>query len=676
MAPSARYGASPDDWTHFDLILGVGSDLLPVVSNPTAQISPDSKLKGIGKTPSLYNRDGLVVGIADWTRHQASDADIRRWAKVPDYGICVQTRTVRALDIDVPDFLLSNDIVGAIIAVLGPCAVRWRNGTGKALIPVIVPGDMPKRQMPVQGGMIEFLATGQQFVAVGTHPDGTRYQWAHWTGDSSQPPVVELPDTIPELTLDQLNALWQSLAERFAIEPVTEGELSLRQRGEHLDLPDDLADFLHHNDRVLGTDRDGALLIECPWDAEHSTGTVGDGSTVYFPAGTNGYEQGHFKCLHGHCAGRGDSEFQHAIGYFDNDFEVLPALPDEFTDIAPTPDAVRFMPIPAHDFSQGTPPSWIIKGVLPQAELVVLFGESGSGKSFLALDMAGAITRGEPWRNLRTRQGRVVYIAAEGGGGFRNRLKAYAQHYQVDLATMPLSIIHAAPNFLLKDDALDVAKGIKAAGGADVVIVDTFAQVIPGANENAAEDMGKALAHCKGIHRATGAVVVLVHHAGKDASKGARGWSGLKAAADAEIEVLRLPGGRMCRVSKQKDGEDGAEWGFDLLNIPVGMDEDGDIIESCAVIECAVPVGKLGEYTRSKMGPWEKLVVEVLSEFSLAQTAGIEVVAVIEEALRRSEAPTDGKRDTRKQRLRRAINSLTEGDDAPFMLEDGCITVL
>lgn len=341
-------------------------------------------------------------------------------------------------------------------------------------------------------------------------------------------------------------------------------------------------------------------------------------------------------------------------------------------DTATAPKAPRFEVVPAGDFSRGQRPGWIIKGVLPRAELVVLFGESGSGKSFLALDLGAAIARGVDWRGHRTKAGRVVYIAAEGAGGFRGRLTAYANHNQVQLDDLQMGVIHAAPNFLQKADALDVAKAI---GRADVVIVDTFAQVIPGANENAADDIGRALAHCRGIHRATGAVVVLVHHAGKDPTKGARGWSGLRAAADAELEVLRLVNGRKVRVSKQKDGDDGLEWGFDLVQVPIGTDEDGDVIDSCVVVETAVPVTqRVG--SRRPAGKWEQLVIEVVGEIAIGQSSGIEVEHVVAEALRRAPPQEEGKRDTRKQRIERALKALCEGDDAPYFCEGDCLEVL
>lgn len=328
----------------------------------------------------------------------------------------------------------------------------------------------------------------------------------------------------------------------------------------------------------------------------------------------------------------------------------------------------RFNVEPLDVFVQRPAPRWIVKGVVPEADLIVLFGESGSGKSFMALDIAAAIARGQGWRGRRVRQGRVVYIAAEGAGGFRNRVAAYCREHNLEAGALPMAVIADAPNLLLREDALDVAADIVQAGGADLIIVDTFAQVTPGANENAAEDMGKALGHCKGLKRATGAPVLLVHHSGKDAARGARGWSGLKAAADAELEVIRTPAGRMLRTSKQKDGEDGLQWGFDLKVVSLGFDDDGDEITSCVTVEAEVPlVQRVGGFGR-KLGKWEQHVVDALAEIGGAQTAGIEVGAVLDMAI--SKEPKPEGRDTRRQHASRALNKLLNETDSPFFAED------
>ena len=356
------------------------------------------------------------------------------------------------------------------------------------------------------------------------------------------------------------------------------------------------------------------------------------------------------------------------------DFDVVAQQADAPAAPAAASKPLRFQVLTEAEFLARPRPTWIVKGLLPKAEVAMLFGEPGAGKSFIALDLFAAVARGVPWRGLKTRQQRVVYLAAEGAGGFRNRMEAYAVHWQ---AATGLQVIDAAPNLLLKEDALDVARAVVAAGGADVVVIDTLAQTTPGANENAAEDMGKALAHCRGIGRALGgALVVLIHHAGKDASKGARGWSGLKGAADTELEIVRQPGGRAMRASKQKDGKDGQQWGFDLLEVPIGQDEDGDIITSCVVVEAAVPVLQKAGKGR-KLGPVETVVDAVIAEFALAQNGGIEVDAVVAEAAARLDPPTSpSMRDQRPKTARRALMSLCKGDDSPYFIDDGCIEVI
>ena len=353
--------------------------------------------------------------------------------------------------------------------------------------------------------------------------------------------------------------------------------------------------------------------------------------------------------------------------------EEFERLVDEVQEAGGTDKPLRYVFEPVHTFSSATALPWIIKGVLPKAALGVVYGASGSGKSFLVLDMGMAIARGVEWRGRKVKQGRVAYITAEGADGFRKRLAAYAMHHKVDLATVPMTVLNAAPNLMEKQDAADVVKGIRASGGADLIIVDTFAQTTPGANENAAEDVGKALGYCKRIHELTGAMVLLIHHAGKDATKGARGWSGLRAAADTEIEVVREATGRFLRLTKSKDGEDGLEWGFDLEVVQLGLDEDLDPITSCVVVEAQMPV--IGAGPTRQLGEVEKVVNAVIQEFAQAQTAGIEKEAVIKEAVRRMEPPADGKRDTRRQRVCRALESLTKGDDAPYWIDPDTDTI-
>ena len=222
---------------------------------------------------------------------------------------------------------------------------------------------------------------------------------------------------------------------------------------------------------------------------------------------------------------------------------------------------------------------------MPAATLGVIYGASGSGKTFVAFDLIATLTLGRDWRGHRTpRPIAPLWIAAEGVEDMRKRLAGACQHMGVALADLNMRFIGEAPNFLEEIDVKALLAQIKKQGsGFDVIIIDTLAQVMPGGNENSGEDMGKVLGYCKAISRATGAMVILIHHSGKDESKGARGWSGLRAASDFEIEVLRLDDDRVATVTKMKGGIDGAEYGFELLTVVVGQDADGDDETTCVV---------------------------------------------------------------------------------------------
>lgn len=326
------WGATPDEWFHFDLVLGRTDQLLPVVCNPGATISPNSKLKMLGKTPSLYNRDRLAAGIKDWTEHVVTEHDFARWSNEPDYGICVRTgHGWLALDCDSEDEDIQADIRKTLVQLLGELPPRrWRANSNKCLYLLAVDGDFRKRIHRLAGdmGIIELLANGQQFVACGTHSSGARIEW-----DGG------LPEEPPAITADQLETLWQRLAEQLPVAVTTEaGSTKMRDRSTFTPgATDDTAEYLDANGWTLLDGANGERYIRCPFEDGHSTG--GDPtSTVYFPGGTAGFEQGHFKCLHASCAHRDDGDFLNTIGIRNDDFEDLTS-----TDVAEP------LPLPAFE---------------------------------------------------------------------------------------------------------------------------------------------------------------------------------------------------------------------------------------------------------------------------------------------------------------------------------------
>lgn len=247
----------------------------------------------------------------------------------------------------------------------------------------------------------------------------------------------------------------------------------------------------------------------------------------------------------------------------------------------------RFALVQCADYIKRPSIGWLVKGLIQAGDPCNLFGPSGSGKSFVALDIGMAIAQGVPWRGLKTTQGTVVYICAEGAGGFRTRLDAYCNYHQVNASKLAFHVIPAAPSLLKPKDVKEVIAVIAAAnlGPVATIVVDTLAQTTSGADENSGEDMGPALTAVQTIGAAFSTTVVLVHHTGKDVNRGARGWSGIKGAMGTQLEVIQTDnGGRALHVEKLKDGEGGATFPFKLHSVKLGKDADGDEISSCVVL--------------------------------------------------------------------------------------------
>jgi len=200
--PTLGPGATRIEWTHFAVVLGLSEDLLPVVSNLDARISQKSSLKILGKVPSRYDAHGQVVGIAKWTAMRASAEQIDSWSSVPDYGICLQTRRIRAIDIDIDDIHEAERVRDLAFEHFGILPARIRSTSSRLLLILELPGDLPKRSVKVGDGTVELLGTGQQFIAAGTHTSGVRYSWEGG-----------LPLEVPRVMIARLDGFWKALHE-------------------------------------------------------------------------------------------------------------------------------------------------------------------------------------------------------------------------------------------------------------------------------------------------------------------------------------------------------------------------------------------------------------------------------------------------------------------------------
>jgi hypothetical protein len=293
-------------------------------------------------------------------------------------------------------------------------------------------------------------------------------------------------------------------------------------------------------------------------------------------------------------------------------------------------------------------PGYVVKGLLSRHSHALMYGPPGAGKSFLALDLAYAVAQGREWMGHKVNGGIVVYIPFEGGGGMGKRVQALvAKHGHA-----PNFRVIESPDYNLQELSGRQALGqdLAAALGDEkpvLIAFDTLARCLRG-DENSAKDMGELNSAIAALIESTGCCALLIHHSGKDASRGARGSSALLGALDTEIQI----DDSQIRATKQRDVELGAPIGFKLTPVLVGTDEDGDQIYSCTVEPATASTGAKWKPTGQTLDAWHALC-------NLAPNNEAVTKKEWAEAFTKAAWPTDPpKPDDQRRRFRAAVKAL------------------
>ena len=260
--------------------------------------------------------------------------------------------------------------------------------------------------------------------------------------------------------------------------------------------------------------------------------------------------------------------------------------------------------------------TYIIKNWIAENSISVVYGPSNVGKSFFCMSLAYHIAAGEEWIGNKIKRGSVLYLATEGGRAFENRLYALHEKHgfnDVSLAVRPSPInLYDADEDIAKIEAIMAEIG-KRNEPVTVLVIDTLARATAGQmDENNNSEMSRLIAGLDAIRERTGVHIMLVHHSGKDASKGARGASALRAACDTEIELsfdeeTRV---RTARATKQRDMETGAEINFILQIVELGEDADGDQVTTCIIREATREEMEEAQSDNKPTGKNQKLFVK------------------------------------------------------------------
>jgi AAA domain len=297
---------------------------------------------------------------------------------------------------------------------------------------------------------------------------------------------------------------------------------------------------------------------------------------------------------------------------------------------------MRFALVPFDQIEISAGASYLVKGLIPRAGLVVVWGPPKCGKSFLTFDLSMHVALGWEYRGRRVKQGCVVYCALEGAQGFRARVEAFRREKLSGEASSPPFHLMASALNLVADQAAFL-EALRAQLGEDrpvVVVIDTLNRSLAG-SESDDKDMAAYVRAADAIRDAFDCAVIIVHHCGHNGER-PRGHSSLIGAVDAQIAVKRDAAENIiATLELSKDGEAGAEIVSKLVPVEVGTDEDGEPIRSCVIVAVDASASlktakgpKLPKGAQIALRALQKAIAEVGATAPASNTVPIGVKAV------------------------------------------------
>lgn len=648
--------ANKADDNTFRKLWGAGFRRLVPIVPPDAELSEHSTLykraqlgksDGRGKSPGVCGDDGKWRGY-DFVRHESSEAELDAWHAM-GAGTGIKTgRGLIAIDIDTTDEAAAAQLLADVEAELGVAPKRYGRAP-KVLLPFRIADDdtgttdaisydkvtfeTVTEKDPKHPAIVELLSEGRQFVAWGVHPVTRQpYRWAR--------PLVAY-DKLPTVTAAQVRALFDhwhktlpaaqrvsaSTADRAAVDQAAlRGKpdvvaAAVRALPNTSELFPGRPEFLNVGYAIKGALQDDpgtAFGLWCEWadrwpDGENDHELMAeDWRRMKPPYGLGAGYVYDMAEKHGGWRGRADAWF-----------DVLPAANENAGTVAPERkrfELVPFRAATAQALADKARP--LIKGLLDQGAMTVLYGDSNVGKTFVTVDMSYHIAEGLDYGGMPTTRMPVVYVAAEGGRAINKRLLALEQkHGPTDnfyLLKEPVNLREARAD---TGPLIEAIAALPEAPG--LIVIDTLSRAIAGGEENNSVDMGSLVANFDRIRAATGAHLLVVHHTGKIIAKGARGHSLLRAATDTELEVQD---GRIA-ATKQRDMDGTWSSGFRLEPRVVGLDVDGAPVTSCTVRLVDVAEVKVGVPTAAEKDVLT--AVEVIQATSPKGRDGVSVVDLV-----------------------------------------------
>jgi hypothetical protein len=582
--------------------------------------------------------------ITEWQKKVGAPAtEIADWAT--QYQAMVSTGILTAhtpaIDIDIlagPAADAVEDLLRDWFDGRGALLCRFGNAPKRALLfRTTAPFSKLTAQFRAPNGSfhkVEILCDGQQLVADGIHPDtGRPYEWAR-----DQSPVTTPCTDLPELdeaeARELLGLISDMLRERFGFElmPAANGHAAALSDASDMtgtrasiDVETRLANIRYGDIHDTWRDCVGSLLRKgmraddiyrrLLQATENSPACQGDPKKKQWGRGILDALESHMRLDRGFVANLSPEMqkvwfkhdrartkvqfvFRNDLGLHIREAHSPGAAPQEQPQPRPAdppagqpagPRKYRFKLVSFADMRPGPEPLYLVDELIPVAGLVDVWGKAKCYKSFWCLDLMLHVAMGWEYRDRYVKQGAVVYLAFEGGHGYKKRIEALRRHYQIaDDAHVPLYVMPGQANLIAEHTVLigDIAEQLGETRP-DAVVLDTLNKSLHG-SENKDTDMGAYVRAAEAIRDAFQCVVIIIHHCGYDDTR-PRGHSSLPGAVDAQLAVVREGALVTVTVEMMRDGVEETVVMGEVKSVDVGHDQNGKVLTSLVVVPTDAP---------------------------------------------------------------------------------------
>lgn len=327
------------------------------------------------------------------------------------------------------------------------------------------------------------------------------------------------------------------------------------------------------------------------------------------------------------------------------------------SNVADFPEAAPGRPLrilSLDEIAQLAPPSYLVDKLIPTGGMAVMYGDWGTGKSFVALDIELRIAYGLDWHGRAAAQGNVAYLAGEGVAGMKTRIQGWQEfNGKAGLAAAFRLIPESIPFLDLAEVRNLVWRIRNEYGPIDLLVADTLARLFGPGDESSTKDMNRFVDACDIIRDELDCAILVVHHEGKDATRGTRGSIALPGGADAVVKCTKTNDIVVLEVEKQKDDEKLPPVGLDLRSVSVVDPVSGETLWTKVPVKstAAPPSSK---NAAPKLNPNQTTVLHLLEDAGPAGLTSAEWLAAARE---------QGIAVKRKQTFYEVVRKLISGKD-------------